>query len=131
MTRYTFHSRMTIGTLCGIILLAVATLMCFLQRSGIAVACALVLLVLTVAATERALHTEYQITDNGMMTIRKGRFGKATVVDLKETTQIEKIHTTFGFSHFLLIRFSNGRSIIIQPDNEDALISQIHKHRRA
>lgn len=125
----TFHSRMTIGTLCGIILLAVATLTCFLNRSTIGIICGLVLLVAAVAATEKALHTEYRITGEGTLTVYKGRFAKTRQLSLKQIQQIEKIHTSFGLSHFLLLRLDNGKNIILQPDNEDAFISQIQKFR--
>lgn len=120
---------MTIGTLCGIILLAVATLVCFLNRSTTAIVCGLVIMTMAVAATERALHTEYRITSEGMLTIYKGRFSKEKQIELKDIQQIERIHTTFGLTHFLLLRLDNGKNIILQPDNEDAFISQIQKFR--
>ena len=121
---------MTIGTLCGLLLLCIATLMCFLERSALSIICGVVLLVVAICAMERALHTEYRITPEGHLVIYKGRFSRERDYDLGMLESVEKIHTSFGLSHFLLLRFIDGKTIIIQPDNEESFIIQLNKFRK-
>lgn len=122
----TFHHRFTIGSKCGVVLLAALALYLFWVK---AVIFGMVVVILNVLVMERVLHSEYVFRD-GFLEIRRGRFSKRRLIPLVEITSCRPMTTTFGMVRYLLIGYGNGRYAAVQPEQEASFV-QFLKSRLA
>lgn len=119
----TFHHRVTIGAVSGIILLLVLAVYAFWVKSvilGLLLALALVLVI------ERSLHTEYIFRDDKLI-IYNGRLSRSRSIPLASIQSCRPMASVFGLVRYLLISYGNGSIVSVQPDNEVAFIDFLRK----
>lgn len=123
MTR-TFYHRVTVGAVCGIVLLLALSLYAFWTKEvilGLALAVGLVMV------AERALHSQYTLGD-GRLTIHRGRLAKDKAIPVGEITSCRPMTSAFGLSHYLLITYGGGKKLeALQPANEKAFAEALAK----
>ena len=74
MTRV-FHHRLTLGELCGILLLALASLYCFWFGTCPMAVLGALLVAVAVRGIDRGIHTDY-VLDDDQLTTQSGRIGR-------------------------------------------------------
>lgn len=74
MTRV-FHHRLTLGELCGILLLALASLYCFWFGTWPMAVLGALLVAVAVRGIDRGIHTDY-VLDDDQLTTQSGRIGR-------------------------------------------------------
>lgn len=117
----TFRKRVTVGAACGLCLLVIFTFWAFWSKM---VLLGLVLLVVTVAALERVLHSEYVITE-GMLVVRYGRFAREKRVKLADIKSYRRMKASFGLGHYLLITYGDNRLLAVEPVDERAFLKEL------
>lgn len=114
----TFHHRITVGAVCGIVLLLILAVYAFWVKSvilGLFVVLALVLV------SERSLHTRYIFHDRELI-IYYGRLSKSKHILLADIHSCKPMTTVFGLVRYLLIGYGNDKLVSVQPDNEPAFV---------
>jgi len=114
----TFHHRITVGALCGIVLLLILAVYAFWVKSvilGLFVVLALVLV------SERSLHTRYIFHDRELI-IYNGRLSKSKHILLADIHSCKPMTTVFGLVRYFLIGYGNDKLVSVQPDNEPAFV---------
>lgn len=118
MTR-TFHHRITVGAVCGIVLLLALSFYAFWIK---AVVVGLLLVLALVLVAESALRTEYVFSGDKLI-ICRGRLSRNTTIELRTVTSCRPMTTVFGLVRYLLITCgADGRVVSVQPDNEAAFV---------
>lgn len=118
MTR-TFHHRITVGAVCGIVLLLALSFYAFWIK---AVVVGLLLVLALVLVAESALRTEYVFSGDKLV-ISRGRLSRNTTIELRTVTSCRPMTTVFGLVRYLLITYGDeGRVVSVQPDNEAAFV---------
>ena len=123
----TFHHRITIGAVCGIILMLVLAVYAFWIKDIIlGVICALVLVIIA----ERTLHSEY-IFHGKELIIYKGRLSSSKHIPLAAIQSCVPMTSVFGLVRYLLISYGNGHTMIasVQPQNEAEFIAYLRKRK--
>lgn len=125
----TFHRRVTIQDIAAIALHALCAFACFWQHTGAWAIVGAWLAMTALVAIERAIHTTYVITDEGILHIDKGRLSRPQTIDI---AQIEDVFLTKASflrpTHVALQTGSNGWLALL-PDNNEAFINEINKKR--
>lgn len=121
----TFHHRITLGTVSGIILLLALSVYCFWNKDIIL---GLVMVLCLVMITERSLHTVYTFHDD-KLTIYSGRLSKSKDIPIGSIRSCRPMNTLFGLIHYLLISYGDDNNMVVsvQPDNEQAFVSYLRK----
>jgi hypothetical protein len=117
----TFHHRFTLGAKSGIILCGGLAFYLFWVK---AVILALALVLVLVLIMERALHSEYSV-GNGWLVINRGRFSRPKSIALDTIVSCQRMTTNFGLSSFLLIKTTDDKLYMVQPDNEEAFVKAL------
>lgn len=124
----TFHQRLTVGAVSGIILLLALSLYAFWVKS---VVLGLLLVLALVLVTERTLHTEYVFRD-GNLIVDNGRLSREKVIPLRSIRSCRPMATVFGLVRYLLITYGDDscRMVSVQPDNEKAFVEHLRKAKK-
>ena len=85
------------------------------------------LIIVTVRAVDRAIHTKYVLTNDGVLKVKIGRIGKTTHIPLTDVKTIEKRPFAFRLGYYALIELMNGSVVSVQPDNVDSFMSALQK----
>lgn len=121
----TFHQRLTIGAICGIILMLSLAIYAFWIKSVIL---GIVMVFFLIIITERSLHSEYVFHDNKLI-IRHGRLSKDKTIFIGSITSCRPMASVFGLVRYLLISYGSGYIVSVQPDNEQAFIEVLKKKK--
>lgn len=119
----TFKHRVTIGAICGIILLLCLSLYFFWVKSAIAGVVAAVVVVLI---AETVIDAEYTLTDDRLI-INKGRLWRKKTIYYREITALHPMTSVFGLVRYLLISYNGNRIESVQPQNEAAFVEVLRK----
>lgn len=119
----TFQRRITIGAVCGIILLLLAALYSFWVKEALVGAFCAVALVLI---AEEAINTEYTLLD-GKMEIKRGRLWRKKSISYSQIASVRPMTSVFGLVRYLLITLKDGRIHSVQPQNEQAFVVVLRK----
>lgn len=131
MTNRTFHYRVSFLNYAAIIVVAVAALCAFWQRSAANAVVGLALMVVVVLMVERIVHTAYTLTADGRLRVSKGRFSRRVEIRLTDIVSVETVHGRLLPVRYLLVRYGSGHELAVQPANEEAFIEEIRKRQKA
>ena len=107
---------------------ALAAFFCLWHRTNsLMVVLGFLLIVVTIRAVDRAIHTKYVLTDDGVLLVKTGRVGLTKRVLLSDVKTIEKRPFAFRLGHYALLEMMNGSVVSIQPDNVDNFLSALKK----
>ena len=107
---------------------ALAAFFCLWNRTNtLMVILGFLLIIVTVRAIDRAIHTKYVLTDDGVLEVKTGRVGQTKRVPLSDVKTIEKRPFAFRLGHYALLEMMNGSVVSIQPDNVDSFLSALKK----
>lgn len=123
----TYHARFTPGALCGVVLFALAALLCFWSRSAWGAAGGLVFALLCITGIEHAIHTQYTLTDDGMLHIDRGRFLGRREIPVSSIIGIRQMRGSLLTSRFVLIEYGAHKMMLLQPVNEQAFLNDLRK----
>ncbi len=114
----TFHHRITVGAVCGIVLLLILAVYAFWVKSVIL---GLFLVLALVLVSEKSLHTRYIFHDKELI-IYNGRLSKSKHIPLAAIHSCKPLTTVFGLVHYLLLGYGDSKMVSVQPDNELAFV---------
>ena len=107
---------------------ALAAFFCFWHRTNsLMVVLGFLLIVVTIRAVDRAIHTKYVLTDDDVLQIKTGRVGLTKRVLLSDVKTVEKRPFAFRLGHYALLEMMNGSVVSVQPDNVDNFLSALKK----
>lgn len=127
MTRI-FHHRLTVGELCGILLVAAASLYCFwFGTPPMAVLGALLLLV-AVRGVDRGIHTDY-VLDDEQLSAQSGRIGqkRSRPIPLRSITAIRRMPRHLLTGSYVLVEHGENRIDTFTPENEQSFVEALGK----
>ena len=99
---------------------ALAAFFCLWYRTNsLMVVLGFLLIVVTIRAVDRAIHTKYVLTDDDILQIKTGRVGLTKRVSLSDVKTVEKRPFAFRLGYYALLEMMNGSVVSVQPDNVD------------
>lgn len=130
MTRV-FHHRLTLGELCGIILVAAASLYCFLFGTLPMAVLGALLMVAAVRGIDRGIHTDYVLSDDHLAT-KRGRLGKrgGQPIELERVTAVRRMPRHLLTGSYVLVEHGDGRIDTFTPENEQSFVDALCKRVR-
>ena len=112
----------------AIVVFALGAFFCLWHRTNmLMVILGFLLIIVTVRAVDRAIHTKYVLTNDGVLKVKIGRIGKTTHIPLTDVKTIEKRPFAFRLGYYALIELMNGSVVSVQPDNVDSFLSALKK----
>lgn len=116
----TFHSKVRFDQIIYLIILtAVCCYMIWIKQAIVAT----ILGLMIIMVIERIINTEYTLTTDNKLLIKKGRYSKLKTIPLDDMLDIEIKTTTRFWSHFLLryvlITLKNNTYVGVTPNNVD------------
>ena len=124
----TFQHKVTINDLGAILVFGLGAFFCLWHRtSSVMVVLGFVLIVVTLRAVDRAIHTSYVLTDDDQLRIRTGRIGQTKSISISDIRSLGKHPFAFHIGHYILIELVNGNTISVQPDNVDSFQAVLTK----
>ena len=124
----TFQYKVTVNDMGAIVVFALGAFFCLWHRTNmLMVILGFLLIIVTVRAVDRAIHTKYVLTNDGVLKVKIGRIGKTTHIPLTDVKTIEKRPFAFRLGYYALIELMNGSVVSVQPDNVDSFMSALQK----
>ena len=124
----TFQHKVTVNDLGAILVFGLGAFFCWWHRtSGMMVVLGFVLIVVTLRAVDRAIHTSYVLTDDDQLRIKTGRIGQTKCFSISDIRSLEKHPFAFHIGYYILIELVNGNTISVQPDNVDSFQAVLTK----
>ena len=124
----TFQHKVTINDMAAIGLFALAAFFCLWNRTNsLMVILGFILIIVTIRAIDRAIHTKYILTNDDILKVNTGRVGRTKTILLCEVKAIEKRPFAFHLGEYALIEMKSGRVVSLQPDNLDSFLSTMNK----
>lgn len=112
----------------AILMFALGALYGFWHReNSILVVLGVMFVLLTMVALDKALHTIYVLTDDGKLTIRRGRFKNSKTILLADIKEVKTLPLAFRLGSYVLIELKDGKVESIQPETSEAFIAAIRK----
>ena len=112
----------------AIVVFSLGAFICLWHRTNmLMVILGFLLIIVTVRAVDRAIHTKYVLTNDGVLKVKIGRIGKTTHIPLTDVKTIEKRPFAFRLGYYALIELMNGSVVSVQPDNVDSFMSALQK----
>ena len=112
----------------AIVVFALGAFFCLWHRTNmLMVILGFLLIIVTVRAVDRAIHTKYVLTNDGVLKVKIGRIGNTTHILLTDVKTIEKRPFAFRLGYYALIELMNGSVVSVQPDNVDSFMSALQK----
>ncbi len=101
----------------AIVVFALAAFFCLWHRTNsLMVVLGFLLIVVTIRAVDRAIHTKYVLTDDGILLVKTGRVGLTKRVLLSDVKTIEKRPFAFRLGYYAFCLSS--RLLCIVRDDE-------------
>ncbi len=107
MSQRTFHHRLTLGSLCGLVLFSLLVIYLFWIKQALL-----------------GLFVEFLL-------INRGRFSTKQQIALCDVVKCVPMRNNFGLSHYLLIKYGADRLIAVQPQQEQAFMDELMKRQQA
>ena len=87
----TFRHKVTINDAGAIVVFGLGSFFCLWNRTNsLMILLGVLLVVVTIRAVDRAIHTEYVLTDDGVLQVKTGRVGRTRRIELKKIKKIGK-----------------------------------------
>ncbi len=127
MRKRTFEYKITFPDWASIIILLFGDLTCLWHRENPALVILGVLLIIaTLRATDRCLHTTYLLTDNEII-IKTGRFSRKKVLPLTKIKGITTQPLSFRLGKIVVLTKTDDSYISLQPKDDTNLIAALQK----
>ena len=97
------------------------------RTNSLMIVLGVLLVVVTIRAVDRAIHTEYVLPDDGVLQVKTGRVGRTRRIELKKIKKIGKRPFAFRLGVYALIELEDGSVVSVQPDNMDGFLSALGK----
>ena len=124
----TFQHKVTINDIGGILVFALgASFVCGIVRTVVMVLLGFLLIIVTLRAVDRAIHSKYVLTDEATLLVMTGRIGRTKRVVLSDVKRVEKRPFAFRLGYYALLEMTDGSVVSVQPDNVDSFLSALEK----
>ena len=124
----TFQHKVTINDIGAILVFGLGAFFCLWHRtSSVMIVLGVLLIVVTIRAVDRAIHTSYVLTDDDQLRIKTGRIGQTKSISISDIRSLGKHPFAFYIGHYILIELVNGNTISVQPDNADSFQAVLTK----
>lgn len=123
----TFHHKLNVQAVVTVVLLAAFALWCFLMRTGLSPLFGLLCLLLGAAAVDRMVHTEYVITTDDRLIIKRGRLSKPLVIDIDEIVEIHEVRGMFLVAGHIVIEYGIRHMASVQPADPEGFIKEVKR----
>ena len=123
----TFHHKLNVQAVVTVVLLAAFALWCFLMRTGMSPLFGLLCLLLGAAAVDRMVHTEYVITTDDRLIIKRGRLSKPLVIAIDEIVEIHEVRGMFFVAGHIVIVYGMGHMGSEQPADPEGFIKEVKR----
>ncbi|MCD8297456.1 MAG: PH domain-containing protein [Prevotella sp.] len=123
----TFHYRISWLNIVSIIVVAAAMLYFLWHRSTACIIVGFILLFITLLMIERIIHTEYTLTSDGLLYIKRGRLSRTIIIRIEDIITFRLVKSNSLTLRFILIEYGVGQQIAVQPVNEPAFLEEIRK----
>ena len=112
MTRV-FHHRLTLGELCGILLLALASLYCFWFGTWPMAVLGALLVAVAVRGIDRGIHTDY-VLDDDQLTTQSGRIGRqrGQAIPLQTITALRRMPRHLLTGSYVMVEHGDHNIIL-------------------
>ncbi len=130
MPARTFQHRVTWPAVTVILLVAALAFYFLMARDTVSAALALMLICLDVAFLERAIHTSYTLTDDGLLVVDRGRFARRVAIHVCDILRMERRKALLGGIHYLLIEYGPRKFVSVQTDNEQGFMDEIIRRQK-
>lgn len=110
-----------------ILFAAVAFYWLWFRTNAVYVVFGAVFVVMTIIATDRAVNSEYRLTDDGRLIVRRGRFGRRKIIRLDDISDVRIMPLAFRLGSFVLIECKDGKVVSLQPGNIDSFVKAVRK----
>ncbi|RRD02239.1 PH domain-containing protein [Prevotella sp. OH937_COT-195] len=121
----TFEHRISYVEVAGAIIIALIILWCFWDRTTTNVIVGCIFIAVEVLVIDRLLNTIYVISD-GIITIKRGRFGGKKAIKLLEIERVERVKTLF--THYVLVEYAGRKHVTICTVNEDEILRKLRQN---
>lgn len=127
MTRV-FHHRLTPGELCGILLLALASLYCFWFGTWPMAVLGALLVAVAVRGIDRGIHTDY-VLDDDQLTTQSGRIGRqrGQAIPLQTITALRRMPRHLLTGSYVMVEHGYHNISIFTPENEASFVEAVGK----
>lgn len=127
MTRV-FHHRLTLGELCGILLLALASLYCFWFGTCPMAVLGALLVAVAVWGIDRGIHTDY-VLDDDQLTTQSGRIGRqrGQAIPLQTITALRRMPRHLLTGSYVMVEHGDHNISIFTPENEASFVEAVGK----
>jgi len=89
------------------------------------------LTIVILLAVERMLCTQYTLTDDNLLIVKRGHFARKIVIPLNEILIAEKMKGGLLFVSFVLIEHGADHFVSVQTDDDDAFVRELKERQRA
>lgn len=126
-----FHARISFGQY---LFLAVPTVLAVFGLWDKNWIVGLIFMWLLVWCIELLIHTQYTLTADGWLIVRRGRFSRIKRIPLSDILLVEPVKAVLlgrlAVNHYVLVHYKGGKVLALQPVNEEEFIRALEKRRR-
>lgn len=123
----TFHHRITLGGVCGIIVLLLCVLYAFWVKRPIL---GLVMILPLVLVAESLMRTQYTFSGDKLI-IYRGRLSRSQTIPISQIASCRPMTSVFGLVRYLLITYGPAGSVVsVLPQNEQAFVEFLRKKKQ-
>ena len=107
--------------------MAALALFFFWQRTGVAALLGTALFALCALVVERLVHTEYVLSYDGQLVVRRGRWSAEKTIPLTDIVEVKKVTAMMGLLKYVLVVYGAGHHVALQPAHAETFIEEIEK----
>lgn len=124
----TFQHKTTITDAGAIMIFAFGALACLWHRTNsLMVVLGVILIIVTLRAVDKAIHTSYRLSDDDHLKIKTGHIGRALTIKLESIKTVDKRPLAFRLGDYVILELKDGRVVSLQPDNVESFLGIIKK----
>ena len=123
-----FQHKVTVNDMGAIVVFGLGAFFCLWHRTNsVMVLLGFLLIIVTLRAVDRAIHSKYVLTDEATLLVMTGRIGRTKRVVLSDVKRVEKRPFAFRLGYYVLLEMTDGSVVSVQPDNVDSFLSALEK----
>lgn len=121
----TYHREVTLQGIVAAVLLGIAALTCFWQRTGAAAVVGAVLAVAALLAVERITRTSYVLSSDGHLRIYRGRLSRILIIPIADVTRVSCVPARFLRPACVVVEYGAGHAVSVCPPNVMAFMTDL------
>lgn len=125
----TFKHKISVQSVATVVVLAACALVLFLSQMGTASLAGLALLMLGAVAVDRMVHSEYVFTDDGCLTICRGRIAKPIAIKVDEIVAMRRIRGALLIAPHVILEYGVGHITSVQPSDAEGFIREVKRRQ--